>query len=178
MNFKFIILISAFFLTGCSSPSKELSRLSEPQKAGDPQGPAQPTIEAKQAAAETGAAQVAELRFGKGLDKLTNEHRKQIAQALTDARKAGEVAHVTVATWGDSDNPSDPLIKKRTDTIVRFVEDQIGQNIEVQSLNMNDQSGRLAQIWGTEKAKLEESLNRSSRTGKGTALVLIRLGEN
>lgn len=125
------------------------------------------TVEAKFAANEVGASEIAEFRFAKGSAALSGEALERINHSFA---KAGPLAEVKILAWPDRESApvkGESLPKADQDLAARRIE-AIGRAIaprtkgmKVRTHNMASSAGTLDQILQTSEYRVKDSLQSS-----------------
>lgn len=160
------ILVLTSAILGCSSSPERVGN----EARGEPKSTTVASIEAKQVAAEQEAPFVVEVEFDKRSDKLSQSARAKMQTLLKSMAAPGRLKGVKIVAWGDEEYPSESkkklskeqsdLAKRRGDSIESFLKEKNG-NIEFQHFNMAKRPGKVSDFFGTEDARIKESLERA-----------------
>jgi hypothetical protein len=175
------------FTFGCSSsPIPRNVPVTEKKDVG--------TVEAKYAASELGAQQVAELRFPRGSAKLKLKELKRLDAALSKARKEGKVDEIKVIAWADREYPSynsgslpkpdQELARERNEAIQKILTGKVS-GAGINTYNMAVYPNGAERLFKTSDFRVKRSLEQAgipnADTGvkmpamAGKALVMILL---
>ena len=155
------------------------------------------TVEAKFAASEEGAAEVAEFRFRRGSAGLSPEAQRRIARAVARARAAGELAEIRIVAWPDKNSAGlkndslssadRELARRRLDAI----EGALGSvAAEKHAHNMAESPDAWDRLFQRADFRLKRALQRAgakvegsgsgtaSMAGKGIVMVSVKVPPN
>lgn len=119
--------------------------------------------ETSSVARSMGAVTFSEVKFNSGDMNLTDDQKKDIAQAVSTARQKGEVEKVKVLAWSDKEYPqrevkyakSDvDLASNRLDQISSYLKDSLDIGT-VHTFNMAERPNKLQKMLDTKDAKVK-----------------------
>ncbi len=120
--------------------------------------------ETDQLAKNMGAAQVSEVNFGTSNTSLTDDQKKEINEAVAEARKLGEVEDIKILAWSDKEYPLPKtkhtkadvtLADNRIKEVKKYIKD--GLHISsVDSYNMAERPSKLSELFKTSNAKIKK----------------------
>lgn len=125
--------------------------------------------ETKQAAQQTGAASVSEIKFDKGSAVMSAAAKKELAAIITNAQKKGTLKEVQVAVWADQEYPQKgtevaqpqvDLASKRAENVESYLKDQFKVS-SVKTLNMAERPNVVQDTVNTPSAKTKDALENT-----------------
>jgi hypothetical protein len=187
-------------LVACSSSGKK-TEAENPKEAGLPVSKksapdAGASIEAKQLAAQQQAPFVTELNFEKGESHLSHEAKARVTKILKQAGEKGQIEQVKLISWADNEYPSvhtkvlpekeKNLADSRNREIESFIASKGETTPVIEKFNMAERPGALAEMVGTENARLKGTLEKAgipntdtsvkspSKASKAIVMVILR----
>jgi hypothetical protein len=165
---------------------------STPEDVGNTaRGEAKPTtvasIEAKQVAAEQEAPYVVEVGFDRLRSDLKADAREKVSSLYKSVATPDRIKLAQIITWADHEYPSESkkklgkdqreLAKRRGETLEKYLKEQ-NPDLKVKLFNMAERPGKIADLLGSEDARVKESLERTGAAAKARrAIVLIVMKE-
>ncbi|MGE3260963.1 MAG: hypothetical protein AB7K68_04205 [Bacteriovoracia bacterium] len=152
------------------------------------------TVEAKYAASELGAQEVAEIRFPKNSTRIRKAELRKLNAALVKAQAAGKIEEIKVIAWADREFPSfnsgslpkadQALAERRTEEIGKALANKV-KDVDVDKYNMAVYPTGVDRLFKTSDFRVKRSLEQAgipnSDSGvktpamSGKALVMILL---
>lgn len=150
--------------------------------------------DAKTAAVQNAASFVTEVTFAKGSAELSAQSRQNLKEVVDRAKAAGQIEEVKIVTWSDMAYPANEkalpktqrdLASKRNTRIKDYLK-ATDRSLDVDTYNMSERPGALAELFNTDNAQLKKSLEQAGiahqnhdtqtppRTGKAIAMVILK----
>ncbi len=160
-----IVFLMAGILS-CSSTPEQVGN----EARGEPKSTTVASIEAKQVAAEQQAPFVVEVEFNKRSNALGPSARARVHALLKSMPAPERLKSVKIVAWGDEEYPSaskrklsqeqTDLAKRRGESIENFLKEK-NTELKVQHYNMAKRPGKISDFFGTDDARIKESLERA-----------------
>lgn len=183
-------LITLILITFAACSASKLPRNTPPEVAAADAS----TVEAKYAASDLGAHELAEIRFTKGSYRLDEKSRKRIDDLIEKASQSGKIEEVKVVTWADREFPSRrsrklpkddrDLAESRAKAIKELVKEKTS-GVAVDEYNMAIYPNAVERLLNTSDYRVKKSLEESGISQadrrakgpsmKGKAIVMILL---
>jgi hypothetical protein len=155
------------------------------------------TVEAKYAASDLGAQEVAEVHFARGSNRISKSELKKLNAALAKAQTSGKVDEIKIVSWADREFPSfnggslpkpdQDLAERRNESIRKTLENKM-KGVGMDKYNMAVYPSGVSRLFKTSDFRVKRSLEQAgipnSDTGvktpamSGKALVMILLEKN
>lgn len=172
---KLIFITLTLFLFGCSNTPKNVDNVSN----DEPQPISAASIEAKQLAAEHEANSVIEVSFKKRSYALKPNSKIKIKALLSDIEKEKTIDEIKIISWSDQEYPSAEqnklsdvqvkLARDRSEEIRTFIKTH-NKKFKIDTMNMAERPGKLAELWGASDARLKKSLEDAGIPTSGESL--------
>ncbi len=128
------------------------------------------TVEAKYAASEIGAQEVAEVHFARGSTQISASEMKKLNAALAKAQAAGEVDEIKIVSWADREFPSfnqgslskpdQNLADKRNDVLSKTLEAKV-KDVDMDKYNMAVYPNGVDRLFKTSDFRVKRSLEQA-----------------
>lgn len=126
-----------------------------------------PSMEAKQLAADEQAPWVAELTFDKGKSDLKKVSQKQLSHLVHEVQTKGSDVEIKIVSWADEEYPSVHTKKLNTDqvelaihrgqSVKKYLENQ-GITKDITNYNMAERPGTMSELFSTSNARIKRAL--------------------
>lgn len=184
---KTLLPLIAIALAGCStSPTPRNTPVSENKNVQ--------TVEAKYAASELGAQEVAEIRFPRGSTELKGSELRKINTAIAKAQSTGKIEEIKVIAWADREFPSfndgslprsdQTLADHRSDALQNLLSSKV-KDVDIDKYNMAVYPNGVDRLFKTSDFRVKRSLEQAGIPNtdsgvkappmSGKALVMILL---